>query len=206
MKTFLVGLTGGFGTGKSTVLKMFRKCGAHTISADEIVKDCWRPGNPVYSRLKALVQKQGLLKSPKDPLSLPVVAREAFQNKTFRTKLEKILHPEVFRKINLARKRETGILVAEIPLLFETGFNREANFVVTVKTSSNKSKARLKEFRGLSSKEWETRSKVQWSMDRKMKKSDAIIRNNGNLTQTQGQVKKIWNQINCLMKVNKGEN
>ena len=185
---------------------MFQKCGAHTISADDIVKGCWRPGSPVHSRLKALVKKQGLLKSSKDSISLQAVAREAFQNKAFRMKLEKVLHPEVFRKINLARKRETGILVAEIPLLFETGFNREANFVVTVKTSSNKSKARLKKFRGLSSKEWETRSKAQWSIGRKIKKSDAIIRNNGNLAQTQSQVKKIWNQINCLMKVNKGEN
>lgn len=195
MTALLIGLTGSFGSGKSTVLKLFGKLGAKTLDCDELVKKCWRPGHSLYPRLTRLVKQQGI--------TLPEVKREAFRNRGFRRKLENIIHPWIFKRIRLAKKRETGTLVAEVPLLFETGFNRETKFVITVNTSSKKSRTRTGKSRGISQVEWEARSKAQWPLERKIKKSDAVIENDGSLADTRRQVKTIWKEINSMLTTKK---
>jgi dephospho-CoA kinase len=207
MKKLLVGLTGGFGTGKSTVLPMFKKLGAKTFDCDRWVKACWQPGSTVYPRLKSLVRSYGLIPGAQAKIPLKQVAGKTFQDRTFRRKLEKIIHPVIFRKIRLAHTREMGILVVEIPLLFETGLNRDVDFVVTIKTSTQKSKARVLKKRGMSVREWKARIGAQWPLARKARNSDAVILNNGNLQNTSRQVKKVWNKIVQISTLRgKGEN
>jgi len=195
MAAFLVGLTGGFGTGKSTVLRMFRRLGAKTLNCDELVKKCWQPGSPLYPRLKRLVRSQGL--------SQKEVGKAAFRDKRFRRKLERIIHPWIFKRIRLAERLESGILVTEVPLLFETGFNRATKFAITVNTPSKKSRARIRKNRGISSVEWEARSRAQWPLKRKIGESDAVIQNDGDLAQTRRQVNKIWKEINSMITTKK---
>lgn len=191
MVKLLVGLTGGFGSGKSTVLKLFGELGAKTLDCDELVKKCWRPGHSLYPRLVRLIKRQGI--------ALSGVKGEAFRNRSFRQKLERIIHPWVFKRIRLAKRQETGILITEVPLLFETGFNRETKFVITVNTSSKKSRNRTGKSRGISQVEWEARSKAQWPLERKIRKSDAVIENDGSLANTRRQVKTIWKEINSML-------
>jgi dephospho-CoA kinase len=195
MVKLLVGLTGGFGTGKSTVLKIFKHLGAKTLDCDRLVKECWRSGSTVYPKLKKLLKSYGLVKQGDRTFSKREIAREVFQNPRFRRKLEKIIHPEVIRRIFLAKKRETGILVAEIPLLFETNFDRKTDYIITVKASPSKSSARVKKARGVVFKEWKARWKAQWPLGRKIRRSHAVINNSGNLKMTTRQVKKIWKDL-----------
>lgn len=190
MVKLLVGLTGGFGSGKSTVLKLFGELGAKTLDCDALVKKCWRPGHVLYPGLARLVKQQGI--------TLAEVKGEAFRNRSFRRKLENIIHPWIFKRIRLAQRLETGILVTEVPLLFETGFNRETDFVITVNTSSKKSRTRTGKSRGISQVEWEARSKAQWPLERKIKKSDSVIKNDGSLAGTRRQVRTIWKEINSM--------
>jgi dephospho-CoA kinase len=192
-----VALTGGIGSGKSTVLEMFRKKGASTLDCDQSVKQLWRPGSPVYSRLEALVKAAGLLKSGQK-IPVKAVAREVFRSRPFRRRLENIIHPEIFKKISLARKQEKGILIIEIPLLFETGFNRKADFVVTVEASPRNSMARLRKKGGLSSVEWKKRAKSQWPLKKKTGKSDFVIKNDGTKAETKRQVEVIWQILNLM--------
>lgn len=198
-RALLVGLTGGYGSGKSTVLKIFKKLGARTIDVDVWVKEAWRSGSPVYFKLVRLAKAQGLL-DKKGKVDFKAAARQAFQNSAFRKRLEKTIHPWIFKKISLAKTREKGILIIEIPLLFETGFNKKTDFVITVDASPVKSITRLKKNSGLSSREWKARAKAQWPLKRKVNKSDFVIRNNGTLSETRRQVRIIW-EIIKLMKI-----
>lgn len=199
MIKLFVGLTGGFGSGKSTVLAMFRKLGAKTINCDEIVRKLWQPTSPIYGKLEKLLEKEGLV-SRNGKISPILAVSKTFENRAFRQRLENIVHPEVFRKIRLAQKRQTGILVAEVPLLFETGFNRKTDLVITVKASSANSITRLTKNRGLSSKGWKARANAQWTLNKKIAHSDIVIENNGNLTATQRQVKAVWENLNRIVK------
>ncbi len=197
MAKLFVGLTGSPGSGKSTALKIFRKLGAGTFNSDYWVGKAWKKGSPLYPKLRKLSEKRGLVKKG-EKLQKGRIAREVFQNRAFRRELEKLIHPWIFKKIHLAKRQEKGTLVAEIPLLFETEFNRETDFVITVKTSSSNSIARLKKSRGLSSKEWKSRAKAQWPLGKKVSKSDAVIRNNGTISQMRRQIRIIWKKIKEL--------
>ena len=196
MAKLLVGVTGSFGSGKSTVLKEFKKLGVRTLDCDQIVRQAWGRKSPLYPKLKNLAKKEGIL-GPRGGLSKAQVAKRAFQDLSFRRKLEGLLHPWVFGKITLAKGREKGILVAEIPLLFETGFNRKTDFVITVKASPTQSLARLKKL-GHTSKEWKARIKAQWPLSKKVRQSDAVVLNDGPPRQTTRQVKKILQEIKSL--------
>jgi dephospho-CoA kinase len=194
----LIGLTGGFGSGKSTALQMFKKLGARTLSSDDVVKEAWKSNSPLYPKLRAAIKAQGLIQD-KEKVSFEAIAKAVFQNLRFRKKLEKLIHPWVFKKISLASKREKGILIVEIPLLFETGFNCKTDFVVTINATPTNSMARLRKESGLSSKEWKARVKAQWPLKKKVGKSDFVIQNNGTLSETRRQIIIIW-EILSLMK------
>ena len=192
----LVGLTGGYRTGKTTVLKMFKQLGAKTLDGDRIVKECWRGANSPNKQLRAFLKKDGIINHLNQKIPFLQVQEKAFQNRKFRQQLEKIIHPYVFRKINLAHEREKGILIVEIPLLFETGYDRKTDFNITVATSSTKSIKRAKTGSGISPKEWNLRSGAQWSLRKKREKSDAVIRNEGSLRHTRQQVVNLWKFFN----------
>jgi len=198
MKKVFVGLTGNFGSGKTTVLKIFRQLGARTLNSDSIVNTVWQPRNPIYQMLLNAYRREKKGYKGKR-VSKKQVAALAFERPVFRRKIEKIIHPVVFKKIRLARRAKTGILVAEIPLLFETGFHRKTDFIITVKASPRKSMARLKN-RGLTPNDWKLRANTQWPIGKKAKKSDAVIKNDRSLRETRRQVKAIWKVIKDLNK------
>jgi dephospho-CoA kinase len=119
--TMIVGLTGGIGSGKSTVAKLFASLGAVVIDADAIVHELQAPGSPVLAELAAafggdIIDASGAL----DRAALGAIA---FRDDEARARLGAILHPkvgaEMARRLAAARAAKAEVVVLDIPLLFE---------------------------------------------------------------------------------------
>jgi dephospho-CoA kinase len=191
---FLVGLTGNYGTGKSTVLKMFADIGAIVYDTDEIVASLLRE--------KSVKQKIGALLGDRvfhhdGSLDKRKVAALIFADDTLRLSLENLLHPLVFEKINHLLNREeikSAIVVVETPLLFERHYEGGFQKIITVQTAQDRALSRL-ENRGISRGEAMERIRSQVPLEEKISRSDFTINNNGTLEETEQQVSYIYKKL-----------
>ncbi len=187
----LVGITGGVASGKSTVRGFFEKLGALSLDADEI---CHSKLEEKREEIRAIfgddVFQGGKINRRK-------LGKIIFRNKSLREKLESILHPEVKKEIYKIKekfKETSQIVVCEIPLLYEKGWENMFDYVVVVKRSEEKMLGALLE-KGLDEKEARARIQSQIPLWIKEKKADWVVDNQGTLEETFQQVKKIWRNL-----------
>lgn len=191
-RRLLVGLTGGFGTGKTTVAKLFQRWGAERLDADRLAHGALEKSSPVYRRLARLF---------KDALAgdgrfvKAKLAGMIFTDAAKRKQLERIVHPYVFRRI-AERTVKSGktIIIAEVPLLFESGFERRCDLTVAVYADPKIVRQRLRA-RGFSEEEILMRTKAQMSLALKTKKANAVINNSGKPGETKRQAKALWGKL-----------
>lgn len=194
----LVGLTGGFGTGKSTAANLFRELGACVIDADAIVHEALLEGSPVYEQVRSLFPEASAVAT--SALDRKEIAKVVFADENKREKLEQIVHPFVFEQIGLrAHAAEEQIIVAEVPLLFETGFHRYCEKIIVVTATEAQATARLAE-RGYTPEEIEHRRKAQWPLEEKVKRADIIFDNSGTLEETKQRASQIWKELSSYLK------
>ncbi len=191
----LVALTGGFGTGKSTVLEMFRRLGVPVLSADSVVHELLLRDD-VKKRIRdsfgEAVFKNG-------EIDRKALARVVFESEKKRNTLEGILHPEVFRAIEEFRsKNAERIAVAEIPLLFETGTEARFDKVIVVVSDDEKVRERLTR-KGFSKEEIKKRQKAQMPIQQKKERADFVVENSGGLQETEKQVKEILKALKEML-------
>ncbi len=196
----LIALTGGLGCGKSAVLKLFHDLGIKTISADKIVhkllEDKW-----VKKRLKKMFGQQILKKD--GHVDRKKLAKIVFSNPDDKRKLEALLHPVVYERIMKEHeKAKDDIMVAEIPLLFETKSQKLFDKVITVYTPYEVAAARLKR-RGMTTDEIDARLKSQLPVKEKVEKADFVIDNSGTLEETKEQVSSILESLKRLKDLRK---
>lgn len=187
----VVGLTGGLGSGKSTVLTMFRKKGAFTLDADADVQAALK--RPEV--LKKIRRNFGPEVFSGRQLNRRALAALVFKNARERRKLERLIHPLVrknFRR-KLAKKKGT-VAVCDVPLLYERGWPSRFDRVVVVDAPAAVRVKRLKK-RGFSPKESAARMRAQWPLSHKVKRADFVIRNGGSIKNTQAQVNRIWDLL-----------
>ena len=188
----LVALTGCLGCGKSTVLKIFRKLGVRTISADEIVHELLE-SKEVKEEIQRLFGPDVFLKDGK--VDRKRLAQRIFSNQKEREKLEGLLHPLVFRRIEKEYEKEPGrLMVAEIPLLFETNTQDRFSKIITVYAPMEVAKKRLKS-RGLTQADIEARLKNQMPIETKVERSDFVIDNSRGLKETKKQVQRVLEKL-----------
>ncbi|MBN1870310.1 MAG: dephospho-CoA kinase [Candidatus Omnitrophica bacterium] len=193
----IIGLTGGLGTGKSTVAKMFRGLGAAVLSADDVAHQLLRPGTVCFRQIIKDFGK-GVLKGRK--IDRKAVAQLVFRDKQQLRRLEKIIHPAV-RKIILARikriKRQNRnrVVVVDVPLLFEAEMDRNVNVSIVVKASHAKRIERAVKSLNITRAEAKRRIDAQMPLRQKIRLADIIIDNDGTLNQTKKQVKQIWERL-----------
>ncbi|MBI4116078.1 MAG: dephospho-CoA kinase [Candidatus Omnitrophica bacterium] len=188
-KSILVGLTGGFGTGKTTVAQFFRKKGAAIINADRLAHEVFKKRTAVYRRVKSLFPEL------RGDLNRKKVARTVFENTRKREALEAIVHPHVFRRIKEEVRKSRGkITVVEVPLLFESGFDRECDKTIVVKASREKVFQWLRS-KGYSKAEVRARWLTQMPLEGKARRADYVIDNSKGLLQTKHQVESLWKKL-----------
>jgi len=191
----LIGLTGGFGSGKTTVARMFHYMGAYIIDADKICHDLMMPGKNVYKRAlscfgKDIVQKRHAI----DKIKLSSIV---FNNTKKLKMLNNIVHPEVIKEIRnrIKKNKKRRCILVDAPLLIECGLYKEMNVVIVVKTSGDRQIKRLRKKDNIAREDALKRIKTQMPFKKKMSFADFIIDNNGSKKKTLVQVKRIWKQL-----------
>lgn len=185
----MVGLTGNFGTGKSTVARFFQEKGAHVLSADRLAHEVFRKDHPLYGRLRKLFNglKGGLTRSK--------IAEIVFRNPGKRKALESLIHPYVFRRIQEeVGKTRKRMVVIEVPLLFESGFDRGVDSTIVVKSNRNRVFARLAR-KGCGREEVRNRWSAQMPLEAKIRRADYWINNSNGRAATRRQVIGIWKKL-----------
>ncbi|MFH1691350.1 MAG: dephospho-CoA kinase [Candidatus Omnitrophota bacterium] len=186
-----VALTGGFQTGKTTVLSMFEKCGARVLSADWLVhRELER--NVVLARQIKKAFGPHVFKNGK--INRPLLAQHVFSDKKSLEKLNYLVHPYVKKEIisffqKCHRRCRDSIVVVEVPLLFETGFEKFFDVTAVVFTKARITGERLAKHRVFTLKDMKTRNAHQFPYGRKMARCDYVIDNNASLKDTFYQVK-----------------
>ena len=193
-----VGLTGVFGSGKSTVGHMFEELGACVIDADRLAHEALLKGSPVYGEIVKLFPEA----QTGAGLDRAKIAKVVFSDPEKRKSLEIIMHPFVYERMGEeAVLAEEKVVIFEVPLLFETSFDVFCDFTVTVSAPGEIREKRLRE-KGFSNEEIKARLEAQLSQEEKEKRSHFVINNSKTLDQTRLEVKKIWQK---LQPVSKGE-
>lgn len=198
----LVGLTGNYGMGKSTVLSMFEKLGAITLDTDRIV-GLLLGENDVLDKIRGLLG-DNVFKSD-GSLDKKKVADSVFKDNALRSSLEDILHPLVFERMNIFldnEDRKDKVIMIAVPLLFERGYENRFDRTITIHTKEETALDRL-EKEGITREEALLRLKAQLPVEEKSKRSHFAIDNNGTLEETLEQVEIIYRK---LRKAEDGDN
>jgi dephospho-CoA kinase len=178
----LVGLTGGVATGKSTVAKMFKQCGAAVINADLLARQVVEPGKPAWRAIVKLFGKTVL--NQDRSLDRQALGSIIFHNPKKRRQLERIIHPRVAREQArltkaITRKDPNAVVIYEVPLLFEAGVDKRVDKTIVVTANRNTQIARLKKRNGLSGAEAIRRINSQMPLAKKIQRADHVL--NGTL-------------------------
>lgn len=179
----VVGLTGNMAAGKSAVAGLWRRAGVPVVSADELAREAVAPGSDGLARVEGLLGP-GVVGAD-GSLDRAAVRRIVFRDREARRGLEAIVHPEV-RRLRDAwtgeRRREGAeVVVWEIPLLFETGMEREVDVVVLVDAPEEVRRRRAIETRGLSGEEVDGMMRAQMAVAGKRAGADFVIDNGGTM-------------------------
>lgn len=172
----LVGITGGIGAGKSTVLDVFQKLGAATLDADSLVHQLYARGGEGTALLDAHWGPQVL--AADGSVDRKVVASIVFTDATERQWLNQAIHPLVQAQVLAAAERCREPLFCAVPLLFESGWQELFNCIITVWCSAQQQRERLRQ-RGWSEQEIAARLAAQADMNEKAERADYVLLNTG---------------------------
>ncbi len=197
----LVGLTGGVATGKSTVARMFERCGAHIIDADLLARQVVEPGKPAW---RAIVKAFGpqILNADRT-LNRAALGEIVFRNKVKLRRLERLIHPPVARKQErlaktFARTHPQAVIVYEVPLLFEAGVDRRVDRIVVVAANREIQIARLKRRNGFTRTEALRRIKSQLPIEQKAAAADYLLDGRTPRPRLAVQVKRLYRELRKL--------
>lgn len=185
-----IGLTGGIGSGKSTVAKMLEEEGFAVVDADQIAREIMEPGSPVLDRVAAefgadIIQEDGTLDRGK-------LAGRVFVDKRATEKLNSITHPairtESERRFAEAEGAGEPAVVYDMPLLVDLGMHRDMDLTVVVDVDAEERVRRLVTTRGLD--EADARARIAQQLDDATRNAaaDVLIDNNGDLDALKPQV------------------
>ncbi len=189
-----LGLTGGFGTGKSTVSGMFAELGARVTDADDLVHSLLRPGTRQYREVVNLFGPSILKRTGE--IDRRRLAGMVFGHPRRLKRLNRILHPPVLKAMEDELKRgEEGVMVMVVPLLYEVGSEKLFDYVVVVRAAPEVVEKRNSRARKMTGDEINKRRAAQLPLAEKEQRADFIIDNNGPTAETRRQVKEIWKKL-----------
>ena len=190
-----VGLTGGIGSGKSTVSALLREHGAVVVDYDLLAREVVEPGQPA---LEAIARRFGdEVLTASGELNRPALGAIVFADDAARKDLEEITHPAI-RERAVALEREAGpdaVVVHDNPLLIEMGAAANCDAVLVVDVPPEVQVARLVDARGMDEADARARIAAQASRDQRRAHADHMIDNSGSVDQLRDTVDAVWREI-----------
>ena len=193
-----IGLTGGIGSGKSSVGKLFEEWGAYIFDADSIAKKILTTNeiaqNEIISEFGTdVIDKNGKIEKTK-------LARIAFQDDIHQLKLNTIIHPFVFKEIDktfdkIKINNTNTIFIVDAALIYESGADTHMDYVIVVTSQLRIRIERVMNRGGLTREEFLKRVDLQWTEEDKINMADYVINNNGNEQELAKEAKSIYNLI-----------
>jgi dephospho-CoA kinase len=192
----LIGLTGGVGSGKSTVATMLRELGAIVVDADEASHAVYEPGTPGF---EAVVGEFGDYYVSDGHIDRQRLGELIFKDAASRRRLNAIVHPLVrdwmaARTVEAAEKG-VEVVIQDVPLLFENGLEPLFSSVVLVYVPEEMQLARLVEGRGFTPERARAVIATQVPIEEKRRRAHIVIDNSGTPEQTRAQVEQLWARL-----------
>jgi dephospho-CoA kinase len=191
----LVGLTGGIGSGKSTVSAMLAERGAEIIDADRIAREVVLPGTPAWCKIRDHFGPEVLLAD--GHIDRAALAGKVFADPAKLALLNQITHPEIFARIADRLEELHGrdvVVVLDAALLLETGLAQRVDMVMVTHSPKELRVERLVA-RGFGSQQAEARMVSQLSEDERLARADLVIDNSGSLEDLVEQVDDAWQEL-----------
>ena len=197
----VVGLTGGVATGKSTVAKMFKRCGAVVIDADELAREVVKPNKPAWRQVVKAFGKTVL--NPDRTLNRRELGSLVFENRAKLRQLEKIIHPLVAREQQrlvrrISKRNHHTVVIYEVPLLFEAGVDKRVDKIIVVTADRDTQIARLKKRNGFSRAEAIQRIRNQMPLAKKIQRADHVLNGTFPRASLREQVGQLFNHLRLL--------
>ncbi len=194
----IVALTGGIGSGKSTVGELFQQLGAVVVDSDQLAREVVERGSLGFEQIVTLFGDE-ILKNGE--INRSMLAEIIFKDPAKRKDLEQITHPLIRKAFSdiVSKSGDQAIVINQIPLLVESKYEYNFDHVITVSTSEDKRIERLLA-KGYTREQIQNRMKSQASDLEREKIADSIIKNNEGETELLAQVEKIWEQLQFKLK------
>ena len=199
----IVALTGGIGAGKSHVAKYFHQLGSYVFDADQLARAAIERGSKGFDEVVTTFGDQILKDGDIDRRKLGEII---FADPTAKANLESIIHPEVKRLFEEAKKSLPldAVVIYEIPLLVESKSGDRFDYSITVEADVETRTKRLKE-RGLATHEIVGRMAAQASREERVSYCDLVIENDGDQDALLRQVEEIWQSVILPLAKNHGK-
>lgn len=192
-----IGLTGGIGSGKSTVAAMLAEAGFRVVDADKIAWQIMEPGSPVLAKVAEEFGHDVLNKD--GTLDRAELARRAFVDKESTQRLNAITHPAIRAESNRqfiqAETDDAPVAVYDMPLLIELGLNKDMDLTVVVDVDAEERVKRLLTSRGLDEADARARIKQQIDDGARKAAADWVIDNNGPVENLAPQVERLIESV-----------
>ena len=192
-----IGLTGGIGSGKSTVAQWFIKKSVPVLDADKTVHRLFQSDSLLISKM---VHEFGAdILGDDGHINRSKLGNRVFRDEGLRKRLERIVHPRVAECMEEERAalQDSGadLCVWDVPLLYETGFEQFVDEVWVVWVPRDLQILRVLSRDKLSLAEVEARIAAQGSLDEKRKRADVVIDNSGSEMETERQLEEVWGKL-----------
>lgn len=201
MVALLIGLTGGIGSGKTTVAELFKKLGGYVIDADVLCRELVEPEKPAWKEIVGHFGDRVL--NPDGTLNRALLGRIVFHDPAEKKMLESILHPKVFeeeerRFARIASEDPKALVFIDAALLIESGNYRKVDKVVLVACGRQAQLENSLKKGFLSRDEIESRIDNQMPLEEKTKFADYVIQNDSDLAALEEKVRRVYEDLKSL--------
>jgi len=193
----VIGLTGGIGSGKSTVSQFLAELGAVILNADEAGHEAFKPDTEIWREVVAAFGRQVL--TPDGNIDRKKLGEMVFGNAESLSRLNQIMHPRMYDMVKAQleeyRRQGMSVVVLEAPLLLEAGWTSLVDEVWVTTASESTVLRRLHEQKGLSGEEALARIRSQLSSEERVKHANVIINTDCDLDELKSKVKQLWQRL-----------
>ena len=195
----VIGLTGGIGSGKSTVSQLLAELGAVILDADKVGHEAFKPNTEAWREVVAAFGRQ--IVTPSGEIDRKKLGEIVFGHPESLSRLNQIMHPRMYDMVKAQiedyRRQGVDVVVLEAAILIEANWTSLVDEVWVTVVPEGKVLERLKQQRGLEEEQTLARIRNQLSSEERVKHANVIINNDGDLDEVKAKVKELWERLHA---------